>query len=1335
MEVIMKHLIKICIIVSLFWNIDIYGQNPTIFFHWLTMDNGLSHNSVNKAIEDKSGFIWFATRDGLNRFDGHSFKIFLPTKNQKGESAHINYIVSLLEDDSGKIWVGTSAGVYIFDPDQESFKLFDHKTKDGLAITGKITDLGKGKNNEIWIADYSHGLFNYSPKSCTLKCYNTTNGTLNSDDIMTICCDNDGTVWAGTLGLNVGGLNRYDEKTDRFIFNESYFVGGVNKIAESGTNNLLIGLPKDGVYYYNRVTGKAEQLPISSGNDLFVNDILADNNFIWIGASDGLYSYNAKTQKSEHFEANLTKTNSLSSNDVTSLLKDRKGGLWFCTLSRGINYLPYNYKDFELFPSSYDVNFKDGQIKTFAEDNTGNIWFATNKGICVFDPKNQHFIPSPIKDIKLSGDNITWLLIDNDTLWIGYFGKGLDRINLSTHKIERYTANKSILNSLNDDSIMSLCKDEEGNMIIGTTKGACLLNADNHEFKPLIPRMKNELISDIIEDKDFNIWLASYGNGIHIMNPRTHSWNHITDSLNNFRRLNSNYVTGLFKDSKQKIWVETEDDGLCRIDSENGETTAYTTENGLPSNIIQKVLEDGSGKIWISTNNGLSCFNPKLESFTNYSFSGGPISNQFLHNSGLKGRDGYIYFGTAEGFIRFNPENIKLASKSAPIIFTDLFISNQAVPIGIKGSPLKHSIVYSDKIVLSHKQNSIRLSFAELDFQYSQAKKFYYRLDHYDGKWLIANDNQIYYSNLPSGKYRLTIADSENIDNPGKAGIKQLIIVVKPSIWASWWAMLIYLALSTYLCYLGVISFKKKQNEKRRHQLEEQKASEEKAIYDSKLAFFTGLAHEIKTPLSLISAPFEILSSPTATEEDKSSCMDVMKENIQRLTELTRQMLDISIIEQDGFIVNKTPTDINNIIENILKSFNLTFGQNGIHLEKKLCEPHVIANVDKEMMTKIFSNLLGNAVKYCDTAIRITLESKDGNVCLAVWNDGNKIAPEFREKVFEIFYQVPGSQKRGGVGVGLSLVKNFVEIHNGTVFVNPDTETGTEFLVQIPIGDISRKEETDNAEIPAEEYAAALSDAGKLTLMVVDDDKSMIRFLKKILSKQYHVLTANDGSAAISMLKQNPTDLVLSDVMMSDIDGISLCKVIKNHDEFKNIPVILLTAKTDHKSKLEGMEAGADAYLEKPFSTELLLAQINNILKNKRNYKQSVIASALNRISTTEYSAKGEQFLAKLYEVINNNLAEPGLDISFLADAMHISRSNLYRKIEEATKKSPGELIKDIRLEKAAEYLIQSDLRIGEIGNIVGYASSSYFAKAFLKKFGILPKEYASSHAKKSDNE
>lgn len=1317
---------RLCAILLFSNMIGLFGQNTPVYFHRLTMEDGLSHNIVNQAIEDDKGFMWFATDYGLNRFDGTDFKVFFPDGGPNGVSSLSSHIVSMLKVEDGKIWVGTMSGVFVFDTDLESFSPFDMKTSDGHGPVGKITSIVRGKDGAIWVADYASGIFRYAPDTGTLIRYSSDDGTLKSNDVMTICCDKDGTVWTGTLGLDNGGLNRFDEESGAFVFNEASCVGGVNIIAETNTNDLLVGMPKFGVDSYNRVTGNSRHIDVIGKRDLFVNDIVVDGDVVWIATTSGLIRYDSGTEECQFMNSRPGIDNTLSSDDVVDIFRDSRGGLWFCTRTKGVNYLPYDYDSFEQYPASYDESINSGQVKSFAEDSDGNIWIATRTGVCIFDPVAKRFGQVPHRGGSLHGDDVTVMKsFGKHELLIGYFGRGLDKLNLVTGEVKLYRRTLNGLGGLNDDSVMSICVGAEGNLLVGTTRGADILRVGDSGFGVLIPSSQNELISDIMEDSDFNIWMSSYGNGVYVLNPRTNVMENIRNDEGNPERLASNMATGLFLDSASNIWVLTEGGGMTRMGADGEPPCHFTVEDGLPNNIVQKMLEDDNGNLWISTYDGLSCFDPKTQLFTNYMFSGSPVSNQFHHDSGLKSSDGYMYFGTNDGFIRFRPENVKAPESDGVIYFTDLSVNDEAVRVGGKDSPLNHSIVNTDKIVLSHKQNTLSLTFSRLDIRWNDNSPFLYKLEGHDPNWMTTNSNRISYSNLPSGKYRLLVMDpsfSEDLSSGNS-----LAIVIKPSPWFSWYAKFFYALLLASALYLVFSAVMKKQEEKKKRLLEELQNKKEKMLYDTKLAFFTGLAHEIKTPLTLVSSPFELLMSPDATKEEKESCETVIKENLNRLTELTKQMLDISLVEREGVILNKAPTDINTLLEKVLSTFKISFTQNALTVETDFPERHVIANVDKEQFIKIFGNLLGNAEKYSAGKITVRLSTLGDSMRLSVWNNGAEIAPEFREKIFETFYQVPGSQRHGGVGVGLSLVKKYVSLHLGKVYVNPEASEGTEFVIEIPLGmELTGASVQDEVSLDENSDVSGLS-FSRHTILIVDDNKGMTKFLKALFSKRYHVITANDGTTAWRLLEENPIDLVISDVMMDDVDGISLCRKMKANASTRTIPVLLLTAKTDSRSKLEGVEAGADAYIEKPFSTELLMAQVSNVLDKVAMYNARSHDASLKYVKSEAYSVKDEQFVKKLYDVISDNLPEQDLDIGFLADKMNTSRSSLYRIIKNVTGRSPGEIIKDIRLDKAASLLREGDMRVNEVCFYVGYTSSSYFAKSFFKKFGVLPKDYAQS--------
>lgn len=1280
------------------------------------MEEGLSHNYATKAIEDEKGFIWIATRDGLNRFDGHAVKKF-DIKRPGTELSEAIY--SLSESRDGNIWVGTQSGLFLFDTDAEVCRWIESSTPDGHSIDYKVVDIASGSGDDIWVAVYSRGVFRYNYVTGALSLYCQENGKLSVNEVLTLCFDHDGMLWAGTIGFSRAGLSRYDETADTFVHYDGLFTGGVSKIIESRTNDLLICSMQSGLNSFNRVTEKVETLFSLPGEEYNFNDILEDGEDIWIGSSEGLYLVKRNKGKVSRYYSSFVRDNSLTSNDITSILKDHWGGLWFCTGSKGVNYLPANWTDFELYPSSPEQTSSLGRIRHFAKDASGKIWFVSDSGLSVFNPEDDSFNGRPLGNLSLSGAIINLIDIYGDKLFVGYMGRGLDEIDLGSRTLHRYPCNYSAPNNLGDNSIISLCRDAENNLIVGTTKGANIIRDDRRMIDELLSR-EHRMVSDVLVDANLNYWLSCDEEGVFIYNPRNRSMRHLRHHPGGLDSLHSNSITGLFLDSRSDVWLFSEGSGLCRYDHKNARFQTFTTEDGLPNNTIQKVLEDDSGRIWISTNDGLCCYNPDTGTFTGYSFSGGPLSNQFVHHSGIKDDHGYLYFGTIEGFVRFHPESLKPVPSGVPIYFTDLTVGDQPAAIGGKDAPLEHSIVNASRITLRHDQNTFRLTFSSPGVWQKQAETYRYKLEKYDSDWITAHNNQIVYSNLPVGRYSLVVATAAR---GADATSKRIEILVKPSPWGSVWARLGYAVLLLVGILFGILSLRRRQRDRRIHLQEELASQEEKALYDTKLAFFTGIAHEIRTPLSLISGPFEMLSSSDSSAEMKSSCMEVMGENIRLLGEMVRQMLDLSVIEQDGFILSKTPTDVGQLLEPVLQAWRVSLQKDGVHLSSRLSQQRVVANVDREQFLKIISNLLSNAAKYCKSQIRVTLEGMDDHLRLTVWNDGSPLAPDLREKVFESFFQAPDGQRLGGVGIGLSLVRRFSQMHGGRAYVDPDMESGTAFVVELPFGDLSDAVPEPMTE-PAVESEEPIRPSGRNTILIVDNDKGMTRFLKKILQGHYAVVTAESAATALSVLRSSPVDLVISDVMMSDMDGIALCKILKSQDEFRHIPIILLTARTDLKSYVAGMDAGADALLEKPFSPELLSAQIRNILRNRPprfiQGGQTVIPRKL--------TAKNERFMTRLYDYVYANLSNPDLDIDVLCDEFHVSRSNLYRRIKETTGMSPAEFIKDARLKKASELLQGGEMRVGEVAFSVGYTSSSYFAKSFYARYGMLPKDFAVSY-------
>lgn len=1313
------------------------AQGSSYCFRHLKVEDGLAQSTVTHLIQDSKGFMWFATLDGLSRYDGYRFRNFTYDPHKNAGKLGDGYVHYLCEDRRGNIWVGTLRGVYIYDPGTEKFAHFTKTTPEGIRITGKITAIATDRKGRVWIADYGNGLFRYDPAEDTLACFKSdgSEGCLSSNDITSILVDRDDRVWIGTLGYTNGSLNlfRQDGTFRYFPIRVGKVEIAINKIVEDNRDYLLLGSPNYGVYSFNKRTEKAVPLIREPGGPMFVTDILCPRpDEIWVGTSSGIYIHDRTSGLTRHMTPDFADRRSLSSYMIYAIAQDKDGGLWIGTHAGGVNYLPENHTDFENFYPTSGSNELSGKIvRDMGEDTRGNIWIATeDKGLNRYDPKSGRFEQYTADNGKIESNSVTACATHKHLLMVGYLGKGFDVIDMRSGARINHMSRADDSTALRDNTVMSIYADSRDRVWIGTPLRLQRYDPDTRRFSTVKALDDSCFVFDMLEDYLGHLWVATYNNGLYRYDPASGDCVRFTHDPATEGTLGFDRVICLFEDSRKRMWAGTEGGGVSVYCPDEGVFRVYTTEDGLPNNVVYKILEDDRKRLWLSTNRGLSCFDPERGQFVNYSFSNGLVSNQFNYKSGFRASDGMLYFGGTEGFIRFDPYAILTRTSPPPVVFTGFQVFNHDVDIAGPDSPVSESIVNNPEITLNHKQSTFSLEFAVLSYDAPRLNRYAYMMEGYDRDWVFTRENRVTYSNMPAGRYRFHVkgADSSGVWNERGQTIE---IIVLPPPWLCWWAIAVYVTLASGVaCGLALLLAARKR-EKRERMIRDMNARKERDIYESKINFFTSVAHEIKTPLSLIKAPFEQLGKCQDDKAEYEQNMEVIGANIERLYNLTMQVFDFNKVENNSFRFACADVDVKALVESVIYRFMPTLQTRRIDLRVSMPGPDIIGRLDSEAFIKIVSNLLNNASKFAEQVICVCLHSDSTRFTLVVSNDGQLIGPENRERIFDAFYQIPGSENNfGGVGMGLPLVRHLVTLHKGEVYLDEPDGKLNRFVVSIPLLPPETPGATQGQGASAEDDPLSgdalpeQSGRTKLTILIVEDDKGMLDFLQKLLSRTYHVLTAQTAQNAVALLDKNPVDLILSDVMMPGMDGFDLCRRIKSQVEYSHIPVVLLTAKSGIESKIAGLESGADAYIEKPFSVEFLLSQIANLFHNKMLLKQAFLKSPSMLTETITSNAEDDKFLKKIVEIVEKHLDDVNFSVEQLADELYIGRSNLYRKIRGIANSTPNDFIRLIRLKKAAQMMREGRYRIVEIGYMTGFTSSSYFAKCFRKQFGVLPKEF-----------
>lgn len=1307
------------------------------YFKNLNIQNGLSQNTVNAILQDKQGFMWFGTKDGLNRYDGLSFRKFKHDEDKR-RSIGNQFITALYEDAAGNIWVGTDVGLYIYYPERDSFRHFAEWSVEKTQIERAVTMISGDKQGRVWIAVESQGLFCYDLQKETLRNHTLTDFPFISTNVQCFTFDNSGTLWIGFYGNglfyskdNLKTLHPYLSRSDQV---ETYRDDVVTKIVPGTYNCLYVSSVKGGVQELNLTSGKLHSLLSTDENGelVFCRDLLvSSDNELWIGTETGIYIYNLRTGQYAHLKSSAYDPYSLSDNAIYSLCKDREGGVWIGSYFGGVNYYPRLYTYFAKYYPKGDENSLHGKrVREFCRDNRGVLWIGTEDGgLNRFDPQTQTFsFYAPSAGFT----NIHGLCMVDDHLWVGTFSKGLKVIDTRTGAILKTYQKNDSPRSLVDNSIFSICRTATGDVYLGTLFGLLRYNKQSDDFDR-IPELNGKFVYDIKEDSGGNLWLATYANGAYCYNVSEKRWKNYVHDEKNEKSLPYDKVLSIFEDSHRQIWLTTQGGGFCLFHPDTETFTNYNTTNGLPNDVVYQIIEDKTGYLWLTTNKGLVCFHPTSGAMKVYTTANGLLGDQFNYRSGYEDENGTIYFGSIDGFIAFNPQTFSENKYLPPVVITDFLLFGKEVYAAEPESPLRKSITFSDKIVLRADQNSFSLRIAALGYQAPRMNKLMYKLEGFDEEWLAVGESPIItYSNLRYGNYAFRVRAS-NSDGVWNENELSLSIEILPPFYLSIWAYCIYVLLFFGCSVYAVLYFKRRSSRKHCRQMEKFEQEKEREVYHAKIDFFTNVAHEIRTPLTLIKGPLENIILKKQVDTETREDLNIMKQNTERLLNLTNQLLDFRKTESQGFRLNFTECDITAVLKETHIRFTSLAKQKGLEFILNVPEQHFYAHVNREAFTKIISNLLNNAVKYADTYITVFLEvdTDKKTFHLRTVNDGVIIPDEMKEEIFKPFVRFNEKEDgkvTTGTGIGLALSRSLAELHQGSLVMLKEEETNGFYLTLPAIQDSTIKltSEVTVATATAVKSRIELSESkgNRPTVLVVEDNPEMLTFVTRQLAGSYAVLTATNGAEALKVLDGNYVSLVVSDVVMPVMDGFELCKTIKSDLNYSHIPVILLTAKTNIQSKIEGMELGADAYIEKPFSIEYLHACVSNLIQNREKLRQAFAQSPFVAANTIALTKADEEFIKRLNEVIVVNLSNPEFSMDDMADSLNMSRSNFYRKIKGVLDLSPNEYLRLERLKKAAQLMREEEIRVNEICYMVGFNSPSYFSKCFQKQFGVLPKDF-----------
>lgn len=1426
------------------------ASNPT--FDKITSLDGLSHNTVRCMLQDQTGFIWFGTLNGLNRYDGNKIKSILPDFNDYNNLSN-GKIRDLYEDSRNQIWIRTyNDNIHCYDQKHEKFIQLYNSKDESLA---KYNIFYEDKKGRVWIAGQDNGCVVYEFNGNNLKKtqFNTTSTeyTLPSKTINKIIEDTKGIIWiateSGVIKVSTEKSGKLTAKTvsEKSIRNiielnhQLYFISSRGEILSYLSNNrfktnanifgplvishklneksLVFALQNKGFYIFSSITNNATFLPgsfneslnrdlaISTDEDggVWISNhsgyawrISADNykietvqllpphilklsdqeryvfksdksGNVWISTyGNGIFKYNIQSKELENINYS-SEGKGLSSNYLLSMLLDKEGNVWTGSENLGINKLSFSNSSVKHFFTDPLKQTKNGNIvRALFEDKNKNIWIATKNGDLYKYSKDL----SNKETIFSNKHNVFSILEENNgNIWLGTRGDGLILLPNGDYNSHIQYKNNEIPGSISNDHIFSVITDKKGRIWAATWGGGvcCMQDKNNpYSFESYLNEdVWMESVRFLFSDSNGDIWAAT-NNNIVRFNPDKIIKNRLDYKQYYYdpdkkQSISNTEVRYIFEDRKKRIWLATSGSGLALFmgEDENGNGMFESIHNpqGTASDNIMAIQEGKQGNLWVSTESGLHKFNPENKTFQYFKLSDDFASNVFTETACTKTEEGKMLFGSLNGFYAFYPQDLANTNKAKKVILTGLSIFDQEANIGEK-SPLTSAIFCAEGIKLKYSDQVFHIDFSTLEFNDNRANQFAYILDNYENRWNISSsNNRATYRNVPPGNYTFKVRVI-NSEGEWDKNITSIDIRIQPPIWKSGIAYFIYIILSITLLFFAYrIIFKF-------YQLN-QSVKMERQLSDYKLRFFTNISHEFRTPLTLIKGSVESLSDlKSKMSESLVKVVDDIDKNTNHLMRLIDQLLEFRKLQNNKQTLHLSYTDAVPFLKEIFDSFINVAEKTNIDYQFRSSQATIPIYFDRNKIDKIIFNLISNAFKFTPRGGKITLyldtDNKTNQLKIRVIDTGIGIPPEKQNQLFSRFMQINFSES--GTGIGLSLVKEFTALHKGNVSYQANDEGGSIFKLEFSLDktiyedeDFINKEQenvlqeatssTPVSEFITEVQLEPLLDlipivpvAGKkFKLLVIDDNYDIREFLANNLGQHFEVITADDGNTGMQKSIESDPDLIICDVMMPGMNGFELTQKLKGDFNTCHIPVILLTAYQSDDHHSEGIEAGADAYITKPFSLKHLMLQINKLLEKREKvhkYYTSVIVNEYqqeepNTILGVENDGVQERdlgFLKEVEEILERNFTDANFTVDEFANMMHTGRTLFFKKIKSLTGKTPNELIRMRKMQKAAELLKSYKYNVSEVAYMVGINDPFYFSKCFKAEFGCSPSKYIS---------
>ena len=1298
---------------------------PMGFKNYMAVD-GLSDNRVLCALQDSYGFMWLGTANGLNCYDGQHNKVYRNMVSA-GTTSGNDQITSLLEQD-GDIWFGGSFGVYIYHRSDNTFTRFSTPTRYGVLISSTVDKMMRTQNGFIWICTQGQGLFLYHPQDGTLTQDSRHNGFI-SDMVM----GTDGMVYLVSLD---GHLLVYSQDGHfQRQYNVPGFVVDKNKMCvENVGSRLFIGCDQ-GLYRVNTETETVERV---AQDNLFVRALLSQESRLLVGTDHGLYDYDVNSGAITRLDEPASSENVLSDDCINGLFTSNDGTLWVLTEHGGVNFQSAQPAGIVVTPMPEREGSTRNIVHAFCQTHDGRLWIGSDAGLFVQDTDNP-VIHRPSM-LATHIEEVSCLMEDGEDLWIGTQNAGLYILNTLTGALRHHVYSDNRPYTIASNEVYSLLRTRNGDIYVGTSWGLRRYDRKREHFMFFGQISSMTGFMDIVEDKEGTIWAASDSHGLFYKRAEDGDFSSFLSRADDPRSLPNNTVTSVACDSQGNVWVATKGSGFCRYVPETHDFERLgASDMLLQREQIYFIQEDEEQALWLGTDGGLIRINPDHSvQFDMLTTSTEKLREQKPWNASCCTSDGIIHLGFNGEVIAFDPAKLKSRGLQSPLYITHIsfpHVENSTDELNRLG--LNHLLYTDESIRLPYTDNHFTLFFASPRYSGRTHIHYEYIMQGFDKTWARGSDNnEATYSNLPPGSYEFMLreAGDENPDHYAR-----LRITILSPWYRTPWAYAAYVLLLILAVFLAFRRTNRRIRTRYEARMEEYRLLQEKENFQSKINFFINLVHEIRTPLSLINLPLEQMEEGELSDDNRNH-VHAIRRNTNYLLGITNQLLDFQKAESGGGInLQLSSCDVGQLLDGIYRQFKDPMKVQGESLQLQQPTTAIVTTLDRDKVSKVLMNLLGNALKYAKSEVIIRLEQNDEDTfSISIIDDGPGVPTAERERIFDVYYQIAGDATAAnlGTGLGLSYAKMLAKAHGGDIDYKDAVGGGSNFTLTLPIRhdkttpEVLKEPETEG-NIATAESPDSIEEKRNFRILLVEDNDELLRATGEGLRKWFFVMKAHDGIEALDVLRHHEVDVIVSDVMMPRMDGNELCRQLKSDINYSHLPVILLTAKTTVEAKLEGMKSGADIYMEKPFSMKQLHLQIMSLLRMRQSFYERMrqvdgAQAVISAESEFGMNQQDIQFMERLQELVRQNMRDEEFSIDVLAEQMNMSRSSFYRKIKALTDMTPVDYMKTQRLERAAQLLRQGQ-RITEVADQVGFTSSSYFAKCFRAKFGVLPKDYINS--------